>query len=83
MKYCHNIAMYQTVFIYRSQKRSIFLKFYKFYIFYSLYIHVKISQVVTGLLPEQCLNNIVIMCEQHICWTYNIDHLVLTILLSK
>ena len=31
---------------------------------------VNISQVVTGLLPEQCLNNIVIMREQH-CWTNN------------
>ena len=35
--------------------------------------HVKISQVVPGLLPEQCLNNIIIMREQH-CWTNNIVH---------
>ena len=33
--------------------------------------HVNISQVVTGLLPEQYLNNVVIMREQH-CWTNNI-----------
>ena len=32
----------------------------------------EISQVVSGLLPEQCLNNIVIMREQH-CWTNNED----------
>ena len=29
-----------------------------------VYTHVKISQVVTGLSPEQYLNNIVVMREQ-------------------
>ena len=29
------------------------------------------SKVVTRLLPEKCMNNIVIMREQH-CWTNNI-----------
>ena len=33
---------------------------------YSSSKHIKISQVVTGLLPEQSLNNIVIMCVQHL-----------------
>ena len=28
-------------------------------------VYIIISQVVTGLLPEQRFNNIVIMCEQH------------------
>ena len=37
----------------------------------ALSTHVKISQVVAGLLPEQRLNNIVIMREQR-CWTNNI-----------
>ena len=45
---------------------------------------VKISQLLTGPLPEQCLNKIVIMPEQH-CWTNNIQFsiIVLSILFSN
>ena len=47
--------------------------------------HIKISQIVTGLLPQECLNNTLLLClpEQH-CWTNNIVYSsVSTILLSN